>query len=161
MFIINNLRMFDTKLALSLVGLLSIAVTPAQARFLGGIEISPLNYTFDYNSTLQCGECILGGYIFCVNGPEQYAGSKTIRTSCCRDKNSCPITQDKAWVCSSKYENDTLTEKFKVCPFDPKQCGAQNISFSSVGDSQCLRNNIKKGNVCLYKVKSQCGVPKF
>lgn len=65
------------------------------------------------------------------------------------------------WSCSSKYENNTLEEKFRVCPFDVNQCGPQNVSFNQVGNSQCLRlNNIKKGNTCLYRVQSQCGVPK-
>ena len=156
--------MFNSKLALTLAALFSITVTQVQARFLGVNDTQPLVTSplrSNYNSSLQCGECVLGGYVFCVKGPEQYAGSAPIPTFCCQNKTSCAQVTDKSWSCSSKYENKTLAEKLSVCPFDSKQCGPQNISFSGVGDAQCLRNNIKKGNACLYKVKSQCGVPRF
>jgi hypothetical protein len=84
--IINNLRMFNNKLALTLAALLSITVTQVQARFLAANQTSPFVTSplrSNYNSSLQCGECILGGYVFCVRGPEQYTGSAPIPTTCC------------------------------------------------------------------------------
>jgi len=119
--------MFNNKLALTLAALLSITVTQVQARFLGVTDTKPLVTTplrsSNYNSSLQCGECVLGGYVFCVKGPEQYTGSAPISTFCCQNKTACSQAADKAWTCSSKYENNTLAEKLRVCPFDAKQCG--------------------------------------
>lgn len=68
--------MFKNKLALTLAALFSLTVTQVQSRFLGVNDTSPLisPQRSNYNSSLQCGECVLGGYVFCVRGPEQFTG---------------------------------------------------------------------------------------
>lgn len=154
--------MFKNKLAISVAALLSIQVSTVYAdRFLNanmttsGPLISPARNGTAFSSSLQCGECVLGGYVFCVKGPEQYSGAAPIQSICCQNKTSCPQVLDRTWNCSSKYENRTLTEQLRVCPFDTRQCGPQTLEFDSLGDSQCLRlRNIRRGNACLYNVKS-------
>jgi hypothetical protein len=66
----------------------------------------------------------LSGYVFCVNGPEQFSGVAPLKMTCCKDSSTCKQASDKAWSCSSKYANLTLVDQLKVCPFDPKQCGS-------------------------------------
>ena len=115
--------MLNTKLALTLVALLSITVTQVHGRFLEFDDttavISPLKA--NYSSSLQCGECILSGFIYCVRGPEQYSGDTPLQATCCRDKASCPQVNDRgSWNCSSKYENSFIYDKMSVCPFDRK-----------------------------------------
>lgn len=87
--------MFTNKLALSLAALLSISVSDVHARFLGANDtsqpliISPRPTSLTYSNALQCGECILGGYVFCAKGPEQYTGSVPLSTFCCQNKATC------------------------------------------------------------------------
>lgn len=103
------------------------------------ISPAPLTTTIAYNANLLCGECILGGYVFCINGPEGYSGSAKIQTTCCQNKASCSQVTNKQWACSTKYDNMTVVDKLRVCPYDAQQCGNQNLNFNDFGDSQCLR----------------------
>ena len=115
-----------------------------------------------FTANLNCGECVVGGYVYCVNGVEGYAGSAPQKGACCQNTKSCPQINTKGWICSSKYDNMTLVDKLRVCPNDPAQCGSQSLNFNELGDSQCLRlRTLKKGSSCLYRVQSKCGVPRF
>jgi len=80
--------MINNKLTISLVLLLSLT-GGAFARFLqpsnsttvanatGPMVIStqPSTSNITYNGSLLCGECIVGNYVFCINGPANYTGS--------------------------------------------------------------------------------------
>jgi hypothetical protein len=112
--------------------LLSLMTAAALGRFLqtsnltttaAPLVTAPKPLAVPFNASLQCGECILGGYLSCVNGPESYSGSVPIKTVCCQNSTVCPQLKNSSWSCSKKYENKTLVDKLRVCPFDSKQCG--------------------------------------
>lgn len=149
-----------------MVLLLSLSAGGAFARFLqpanttssnGTMVISPApkaTPTINYNQTLSCGECILGNYIFCVAGPENYTGAVAPKTTCCKDYASCKEAKNTTYTCSSKYNGTqyTIFDKLKVCPYNA-HCGNQVLSLNGADDSQCLRlNTIKKGSSCVYRV---------
>ncbi len=83
---------------ISLVVLLSLMTATALGRFLqtsnatttAPLVIAPRPLVVPFNASLQCGECILGGYISCVNGPESYTGAAPIKTVCCQNSTVCP-----------------------------------------------------------------------
>lgn len=120
-----------------------------------------------YSSSLNCGECILGGYTFCINAPENFTGTVTPRALCCQNFTQCATqARNASWTCSSKY-NDTASTKFtifdrlRVCPYDPS-CGPQNLALENSEDAQCLRvNQLKKGSSCVYRVQSKCNTANF
>lgn len=155
-----------------MVLLLSLTTGGALARFLqpantnGTLVISPAPNkppTITYNQSLSCGECILGNYIYCVNGPENYTGAVAPKAICCKDLGSCKEAKLATYTCSSKYNANqyTIFDRLKVCPFNP-DCGKQVLSLNDADDSQCLRlNTIKKGSSCVYRVQSKCNAPNF
>lgn len=86
---------------ISLVVLLSLMTAAAVGRFLqtsnstmtttsAPLVIAPKPLSVPFNASLQCGECILGGYVSCVNGPESYTGVAPIKTVCCQNSTVCP-----------------------------------------------------------------------
>ena len=171
--------MLKSQLVISLTVFLFLSLERSSARFLQNpttkftqdVGISPVENHFyptleqaniAYNVNLTCGECVVGGYVYCVNGPEGFTGSIAPRGTCCRDSRNCTQITTPGWICSSKYDNMTLIDKLRVCPFNQAQCGNQSLSFNELGDSQCLRlRNLTKGSSCLYRVQSRCGVPRF
>ena len=90
--------------------------------------ISPLK------STLGCGACIRGGYVYCIPGPEGSDPSTwgTKQSVCCKDA-TCPQAKDtKNFNCSTNY-NDPMLAK-AMCPFRPSSCGnSPAFLFDSVG----------------------------
>ena len=113
-----------------------------------------------YNSSLLCGECIVGNYVFCINGPENFTGAVPPQTVCCQNASSCPQAKNASWTCSNKYDNSSQVYKFRVCPYNATACGPQSVSMSDLGSTSCTRlNTLKKGAACLYVVQSQCAVP--
>ena len=143
---------------------------PSNSSANGTLVISP-NPTattpkVTYSSALNCGECILGGYTFCINGPENFTGSVLPQRTCCQNFTSCPQARNASWTCSSKY-NDTASTKYtifdrlRVCPYDAN-CGPQNLTLESSDAAQCLRvNSLKKGSSCIYRVQSKCNTANF
>lgn len=136
---------------ISLVLLLSLAVGGSLARFLQttnsttGLTTGPLITTkppsasVAYNSSLQCGECIVGGYISCVNGPANYTGTTPLRTVCCQNAAACPQIKNSSWTCSnSPLYNQSTIHKLQVCPFNASQCGPQKINLGFANDASCL-----------------------
>jgi len=153
---------------ISLVLLLSLAVGGSLARFLQttnsttGPVIAPKRASVAYNSSLQCGECVVGGYISCVNGPANYTGTARLRTVCCKNAAVCPQAKNASWTCSNSplYNQSSIIHKLQVCPFNASQCGPQKINLGFANDASCLQlNTLAKGTSCLYQVESKCGVP--
>ena len=75
-----------------LVSLLSLAL---RAEALTKLQDSaPLGeqYNIVYNNTLLCGDCILGNFTFCINGPPGFTGMGTLNSVCCSDTSihGCP-----------------------------------------------------------------------
>lgn len=145
--------------------LLFISLTASQGRFLQTSSsttnsTNPLVRTF--KQELPCGECILGGYVYCVKGPEGYSGSEELTQQCCFDKSLCERQIDTTqYNCTFKYSS--TMDMFKVCPFKPSACGTVgNLTLDGLGDTECVRlRNLTRGNACYYNLKSQCGVPNF
>ena len=138
--------MIKSQFAISLAVLLLVSPDGTQARFLqsstnqlSNIEASSPHLsqasTITYNANLLCGECILGGYVYCTNGVEGYTGKTAQPGTCCQDSKNCTQITTKGWVCSSKYDNMTIPDKLRVCPYDNQQCGDQNLTFTDLGDS--------------------------
>lgn len=132
---------------ISLVLLLSLAVGGSLARFLQTtnsttgplITTKPPSASVAYNSSLQCGECIVGGYISCVNGPANYTGTTPLRTVCCQNAAVCPQIKNSSWTCSnSPLYNQSTIHKLQVCPFNASQCGPQKINLGFANDASCL-----------------------
>lgn len=83
--------------SLTLLVAVALFATQASTRFLDGTAASSNatmpapNITFA--ATLKCGECVLGGYIFCA---KSYADNTTVTADvatanrvCCKDAASC------------------------------------------------------------------------
>lgn len=123
------------------------ANAPSQFGSLGNIT---------YRANLTCGECVVGSYVFCVNGPENFTGPVAPRTVCCNNATNCPQARNSSWTCSNKY--NTVTEQLRVCPYDAS-CGSQVLSLDS-DDSECVRlKTLKRGTTCVYRVQSKCMSP--
>ena len=72
--------------------------------------------TTTYKPSMQCGECILGNYTFCIKGEESQIINTQLPTSyCCNSTSNCTYMKDPAWNCTSKYKD--YYDRFKVCPF--------------------------------------------
>jgi hypothetical protein len=103
-------------------------------RFLASSGAVTGNVTVTYSSTLDCGACILGGYIFCTTAVEgtNYTSSSSITSTCCETSTGCKTQlASSSYTCSSAY-NSTAYAKF-MCPFKGDNCGPQNISLSATG----------------------------
>jgi hypothetical protein len=84
--------MLKTKLAISLAVLALITPGRCTEPFLSSLttELGVTTVPVDFSPALQCGECVLGGYIFCVNGVEGYSGKNPQRGICCQNDKGCP-----------------------------------------------------------------------
>lgn len=145
------------------LSLLLLLLSPmgSEARFLQASTSNSASVIRAYNAALPCGECLLGGNIYCVRGPEQFSGDTPLQGVCCNSISNCSQASNSSWNCSSQYSNEV--DKYRVCPFSKNQCGNSTIvSLDGLGDSECIRlKNLSRGNACLYRVVSACGVPNF
>lgn len=82
------------------------------------ISANPQYRNVTYRSDLQCGECVVGNYTFCINGPENFTGPVVPKTFCCQNLTSCNQTRNSSWTCSNKYNSNNLVDKLRVCPFN-------------------------------------------
>jgi len=111
-----------------------------------------------YAANLSCGECVMGNYVYCVNGPENFTGPVPLKAVCCSNATNCPQAKNSSWTCSNKYADKTKTEQLRVCPYDAN-CGSQLLQIDG-DDSQCIRlKTLKKGTTCVYRVQSKCNTP--
>lgn len=148
----------------TLIATLSLFLATSTARFLQTTPTNTTNATaIAYAANLTCGDCINGGYVFCVKGQEgmRVTTNGTAPTAtCCRD-GSCAMTSDNTYNCSNSFSDKTYA-KF-MCPFNTDRCGGQNsFSLPESGQSQSVTiRNLTKGNTCFYNVMTKCGAPQF
>jgi len=49
-----------------------------------------------------------------------------------------------------------------MCPFNTDTCGKKDaVLFKNGGDKDSLSLSLQPGDVCVYSVKANCGVPAF
>lgn len=87
-----------------------------------------------YNSTLGCGACIRGGYIYCMPGAEASdpATWGTKKAFCCQNASNCSYTTNSTYTCSNTYSDKTLAKA--MCPFVSSRCGnSTTFTFSQIG----------------------------
>ena len=143
-----------------LISLLVLSLATVNSRFLAN-STPPLNSTY-YNPNAPCGDCILSNYTYCIKGVEgQVVQEVAPQGYCCKDTLNCTYLKNPNYTCSNTY--NTTLDKLRVCPFIKKQCGNSNsLNLGQVGESQCMKlKGLQAGNACMYKVQSNCGVPKF
>jgi len=130
---------------ITIVALLSLAVVNCQdfliERYLQQNppalpEEYPENVNITYSSTLACGACVRGGYIYCYKGSEgevQNTAPAAANQKCCQTEASCTEATNTAWSCSNLYTDKTFGKN--VCPFIKPYCGnSSTITLNNVGE---------------------------
>ena len=117
-----------------------------------------------FNVSLSCFNCVMSGYIYCVEGAENFQvpkGGLPPIGQCCRNVSSCPwVKRPDQWNCSSNY-NDQLAS-LRVCPYKQDQCGArQTFNLTKGAKATTAKLSIGAGEVCLLQTQTACGVPGF
>jgi hypothetical protein len=124
------------------------------------LESYPDDVQIDYSSTLKCGACIRGGFVYCVNGKEGDADLATKASFCCQSSSGCTQTTNPAWTCSNIYSNKILAKN--LCPFSKTSCGDNaNITFSVWNQQQGVKIELAAGETCAYMVTAECGLPAY
>ena len=135
---------------------LFVAGTAATNRFLDFVEesrfLQEANVTVAYNASLQCGQCIRGGFIGCVKGTN---------FKCC-DTVAC-VDADKTFTCTNKVKSQ-FNRLYSTCNRVQSNavCGKSFINLEAVGNNDKVDiSNLTAGASCAYKVFSKCGFPAF
>jgi len=154
---------------LSIIGLVSLAGFASAQLFDTERFLQTSNATqaadpkIPFRSTLGCGACIRGGYIFCIPGPEgsNRATWGTLRPNCYQDSTALTAANlASQYTCSNSYADPTLAKA--LCPFDGSKCGAnQNFDFGDVGEQTSINITMAAGDSCTYQIKTECGLPAF
>jgi len=101
----------------------------SQARFLdAGNTAQPLSSTYPsttFSNSLNCGQCIGGGYTYCINKAE-YTTTNSYMTGSSSQVCSTPGASgtnegNAAWSCSSAFA-DRVYSKY-VCQYNTVPCG--------------------------------------
>ena len=161
------------------IALLSVALfSLSSARFLATttattstVEVTPKPTNWPknnvtYATNLTCGQCIVGGYVYCVSGAEAQQVT-TLPSSpngqyCCRNSSNCTYVNNTAWSCSNAYAFEGYG--FFTCPLSTTYCGKTfNFNFKAVGNTTTfnITSGLPKGQACVYTLKAQCGAPAF
>ncbi|TNV80704.1 hypothetical protein FGO68_gene3593 [Halteria grandinella] len=147
------------------IAIITVLVTSAfginaNQAFLGKPYIQ--QQAIPFTSSLGCGACITGGYVYCVPGAEGSDPTTWGRKAaiCCKDA-LCPQAKDtKSYNCSSQYQNTLLAKA--LCPFKKANCGNSSaFNFTSVGQEQDISISLGEGDTCTYIVSTECGLPEF
>ncbi|CDW78894.1 UNKNOWN [Stylonychia lemnae] len=76
-----------------------------------------------------------------------------------RSFNNACKDASTGWSCTEFY-NNTLYAKY-VCPFNSVTCGSTDTyNLTEVGKTVNLSMGLTRGDVCFYKIKTKCGLPK-
>lgn len=68
--------------------------------------------------------------------------------------------KDSTYSCSSSYSDLLLS--LRVCPFKVDSCGASDtVLFQKTGSSKSVSQTLYPGEVCMYNMRAECGVPSF
>jgi hypothetical protein len=120
---------------------LSMSTVCAKTKFLvdtatPAIAQAP-NVTF--SDSLKCGECLLGGYIFCALDYAALASASVMEgtylpsTICCKDKSTCEnYSNSFLYDCASSYTDTLFVQKY--CPNEYNACGSTHeVTFTAEG----------------------------
>lgn len=97
--------------------------------------------TIAWSESLNCGQCIMGGYNFCMqayDGVIVQAGGSLPTSKCCVD-NQCPEVNITSWSCSSTYSNVSYALTF--CPQEQSKCGTtQHVQVPGEGSKVAINS---------------------
>ncbi len=140
--------------------------------FLTGIVLSTNQYdepivsaddtSITHDSTLPCGQCILGGYIFCMQSKDERAIQSTDAAppsaACCETEADCSTQiADTSFSCSSQYTDQDYA--MHMCPFKTQKCDQSgDVMEKESADTAASVNptGMSAGDVCFYKMKNAC-----
>ena len=90
----------------------------AIAALLGLASVQGLDKdtTITYSNGLKCGQCIKGGFNFCIRGDpgEVVTSGDTVPVNTCCQDTTCSENTDTNYSCSSKYT--AMDKKLLICP---------------------------------------------
>jgi len=116
-----------------------------------------------FSSDLECGSCIRGGYIYCVEGSDREVVSSDDTAPagiCCEGSGSCDEQYDDNYTCSNTYSDSTFA--LMLCPFKKSSCGkTSDFSFEESGESESISMTLYPGDVCFYTVHADLWSPSF
>ena len=120
--------------------------------------------TITHSTSLNCGQCIKGGFVFCTKGAHR-SGHESNRmpvSTCCAD-NTCSEVSNAEYQCSSLFTDGTYAKT--MCPYRNEACGAKTtFEYTEEGNLKPEDISVAKltdGETCTYWVKSKCGAPAF
>jgi hypothetical protein len=81
-----------------------------------------------YASTLKCGACVKGGFVFCFQGADGDTYTSAAPTNKCCQDTSCSEYSDNTYNCSAAYSDKEYALSF--CPQPQNVCGTnQSVEF--------------------------------
>jgi hypothetical protein len=131
---------------------------------LGVVTAFEYDYSIPFANTDNCGQCLRGGNVFCVNGLDAtrvaYDSASGPATRCCRQGATCLETSNVNWSCSDTYESPAYA--MTMCPQIASKCGDTSITFDGRPQEASVEvNGLNFGESCTYRVKATCGAPSF
>jgi len=140
----------------------------SQARFLdANTAAQPVTSTYPsttFSNSLNCGQCIGGGYTYCINKAENTTTNSYVTGTngqiCYQGTNNANENSNQ-WSCSSAFA-DRVYSKY-VCQYNTAACGTQQYFNLPAVNSTASFNitSLSTGQTCFYKVQAQCGAPAF
>jgi len=84
----------------------------------------------DYDKSLNCGNCLRGGWIWCQEAPvfgfTTTDPEKLPLGFCCHDTWNCP-NEKSGFECSNQYTDPLFA--YSMCPNDESKCGKQELKM--------------------------------
>lgn len=155
------------KLTFALLGLVTIRAqyqNSAPSPSFKPVQIQDVNFSKD----LSCYNCISRDYIYCLKTTKKdntllhvQQGAVPPPSTCCQNYFDCPELMNEAeWQCSLSYADKILA--LRMCPFKNEACGSKgDVVFAKTGEKLDFKMNLSPGDVCVYTVRAECGVPAF
>jgi hypothetical protein len=106
-----------------------------------------------YSASLNCGQCILSNYTYCVAASENNQITKAASDTCC-SSSTCSQATSTSYNCSSSF-TDTVYAKF-VCPQWTSYCGStQEFTLANISSNASISiSSLPVGETCFYRVKA-------
>ncbi len=142
----------------------AIAISVVFMTDITGPYIEPIEGSEDvditYATTLNCGQCIMGGFVYCTTAEErvEVAEDETAPSGYCCQDETCSYTSNSAYNCSSSYSDQDYA--MHICPFPKGKCGGKHEKMEkepSDSETEVDIKPMKKGDVCFYKMENKCG----
>jgi hypothetical protein len=121
--------------------------------------------TITFDTTLNCGKCILGGFSYCFQGGDGMTVATGVTPptgECCqRGDTGCAPLSDTSYSCSQTYRD--LNYAITMCPQIEDTCGnKQSMALAAVDDTDSVApTGFVHGDTCTYRSKTTCGAPGF